>query len=193
MVFSCPAMDCYPSEQRNAARQKSLDVLQRQIHIQSAGHHADFETCPLIGNIDVTLERPFRQALFEIKGHWPAADQRFIRVQLKFRHHSILLITLSFIAQIRNTRNNTYYSLETCNNQSIRGYIFDKIRFWNCSAVILPDHIDLSILFGRHTNLLCKLCAEITGRFISNPFSDLSNRKVGRNQQRLRLPNTPSQ
>ena len=57
----------YLGEQRNAAHRKALDVFQRQIHIQRAGHHTDFETRPLVGDIDVALERLFRQALFANK------------------------------------------------------------------------------------------------------------------------------
>ena len=42
-------------------------------HIQSTGHHTDFETHSLVGDVDVTMKWLFIQALFEIEGHHPAA------------------------------------------------------------------------------------------------------------------------
>ncbi len=70
-------MDRYIGEYRHAAHRKALDVFQRQIHIQSTGHHTDFETHSLVGDVDVTMKWLFIQALFEIEGHHPAADQCF--------------------------------------------------------------------------------------------------------------------
>ena len=66
------------------------------------GHHTDFETRPLVGDIDVALERLFRQALFEIKGHHPAADHCLAGVQLKFCHSSTLLTVIIFRRPLRD-------------------------------------------------------------------------------------------
>ena len=95
ILFSVLAVDRHCGEQRDLPNGKALDLLQRQVHVRVAGHHADLEARPLVGDEDVALEGLFRQALLLIKGHLTAADHRLAGFHIQFCHNFILLGALN--------------------------------------------------------------------------------------------------